>query len=165
MILTEIEAREISKYSKLFNFSNELSGKTILVTGAKGIVGSGIIKWLLYENEKHSMNCRIIASTRNASSIPPYIESQDNIVYVPYGDELESCSDMQIDYIVHAAAPTSNRIFKSNPVESLRVIVDGTERMLQLAQRHNSKMIYLSSEEIYGTPCEEKPVTEEFPGG
>lgn len=164
MILTAIEEREISKYTKLFDFSKELKGKTLLITGSKGIVGSGIIKWLLYENGNKNLNCRIIASTRDVTRKPSYIEDKDNITYITFGKELEDCADMQIDFVVHAAAPTSNKVFKSHPIESLHVIVDGTERMLQLARQHNAKMIYLSSEEAYGTPDEEKPISEDYIG-
>lgn len=164
MKLTDIEEREISKYVKLFDFSESLKDKTLLVTGSKGIVGSGIIKWILYENEYKNLNCRIIASTRDVTLKPSYVEDTDNITYVSFGKELEECAGMQIDYVVHSAAPTSNKVFKSQPVESLHVIVDGTERMLQLSRQHNAKMIYLSSEEAYGTPNEEESIKEDFVG-
>ena len=164
MKLTDIEEREISKYVKLFDFSESLKDRTLLVTGSKGIVGSGIVKWILYENEHNNLNCRIIASTRDVTRKPSYIEDTDNITYVTFGKELEECADMQIDYVVHSAAPTSNKVFKSQPVESLHVIVDGTEQMLQLSRQHNAKMIYLSSEEAYGTPDAEKPIKEDFVG-
>lgn len=164
MILTDIEEKEISKYTKLFDFFKELNNKTILITGSKGIVGSGIIKWLLYENENNNLNCRIIASTRDVTRKPSYLEDKDNITYVTFGKELEECAGIQIDYVVHAAAPTSNKVFKSQPVESLHVIVDGTERMLRLSRQHHAKMIYLSSEEAYGTPDSENPITEEYVG-
>lgn len=164
MILTDLEQREISKYTSLFNFSSKLKGKTLLVTGSKGIVGSGIIKWLLYENERTNLDCRIIASTRDVTKRPSYIEDKDNITYVTFGKELEECENMHIDYVVHSAAPTSNKVFKSQPVESLHVIVDGTERMLQLSRQHNARMIYLSSEEAYGTPDLEEPIKEDYVG-
>lgn len=164
MILTDLEHREISKYASLFNYSSELKGKTLLVTGSKGIVGSGIIKWLLYENEHENLDCRIIASTRDVTRKPSYIEDKDKISYVTFGKEVEECEGIKIDYIVHSAAPTSNKVFKSQPVESLHVIVDGTERMLQLALQHNARMIYLSSEEAYGTPDAEEPIKEDFVG-
>lgn len=164
MILTKIEEIEISKYVKRFDFSQYLKDKTILVTGSKGIVGSGIIKWILYENEHNNLNCRIIASTRDVARIPSYIEVSDNITYITFGNEIEECANFKIDYVVHSAAPTSNKVFKSQPIESLHVIVEGTERMLQLSHQHNAKMIYLSSEEAYGTPDIEEPIKENFVG-
>ena len=164
MILTDLEQREISKYAGLYDFSKELKGKTLLITGSKGIVGSGIIKWLLYENEHANLNCCIIASTRDVTKRPSYIEDKDSITYVTFGKELEECENMKIDYVVHSAAPTSNKVFKSQPVESLHVIVDGTERMLQLSRQHNARMIYLSSEEAYGTPDLKEPINEDYVG-
>ena len=164
MILTELEKKELAKYTSYFDFSKDLSNKTILVTGSKGIVGSGIIKWILLENVNRGLNCHIIASTRDKSKIPSYVEAGDNIEYCTFGKEIEECAGKQIDFIVHSAAPTSNKVFQSQPVESLSVIVDGTKRMLELAKEHKSTMIYLSSEEAYGTPNAESPVKEDFVG-
>ncbi|ETP70916.1 nucleoside-diphosphate-sugar epimerase, partial [Lachnospiraceae bacterium JC7] len=51
------------------------------------------------------------------------------------------------------------------PVEALRAIIDGAEEILELAKKQeNCSMIYLSSEEAYGTPNESKPVAETFVG-
>ena len=65
MKLTEIERIEYEKYLKEFDFSPFLKDKTILITGSKGIIGSGLIRWILLENQKHGCNTQIIASTRN----------------------------------------------------------------------------------------------------
>ena len=164
MILTELEKKELAKYTSYFDFSEDLSNKTILITGSKGIVGSGIIKWILLENAERGLNCHIIASTRDKFKIPSYVEADDNIEYCTFGKEIEECAGKQIDFIVHSAAPTSNKVFQSQPVESLSVIVDGTKRLLELAKEHKSTMIYLSSEEAYGTPDAEKPIKEDFVG-
>ena len=164
MKLTDIEQKELIRYTSLFDFSEYLRDKTILITGSKGIVGSGVIKWVLWENARKGMNCHIIASTRNKNIIPEYIELDDNIEFCTFGNEIEECKDKKIDYIIHAAAPTSGKVFLSQPVESLGVIVKGTERMLQLAKEHHSRMLYLSSEEVYGTPDLDVPVSEDFVG-
>lgn len=164
MYLNKLEMQEISKYTKLFNFQNEIKNKTFLVTGSKGIVGSGIIKWLLYENQVNNTNVHVIASTRNVENIPSYIEKNDNIEFCTFGCELEKCINKEIDYIIHSAAPTSNKVFMLQPVETLSVIIDGTRTMLELAKRKNASMIYLSSEEAYGTPNIETPINESYVG-
>ena len=64
MKLTELESVEYSRYFNIFDFSSDIEGKTFLITGAKGIVGSGIIKWLMHENQIRATNVHIIASTR-----------------------------------------------------------------------------------------------------
>jgi len=164
MKLTNLEKKELLRYTSLFDFSESFKDKTILVTGSKGIVGSGVIKWILLENAQKGWNCHIIASTRDKKTLPDWLDSVDNIEFCTFGHEIEECKDKHIDYIIHAAAPTSGKVFISQPVESLGVIVKGTENMLLLAKEHNSKMLYLSSEEAYGTPDSETPISEDYVG-
>lgn len=164
MKLKAIEEREISKYVDSGKFSEDIRDKTVLITGSKGIVGTGLIKWLLYENQVNGASVHIIASTRNPSDTPSYIEKKDNITFCTFGKENEECKDYKINYIIHAAAPTSNKIFKAQPVESLHVIIDETERMLKLAREKDSVILYLSSEEAYGLPNAEIPIAETYVG-
>lgn len=164
MVLTEIEQIEFEKYVSEYDFSEQLKNKTFLITGSKGIVGSGIIKWILFENKIHNVNAHIIASTRSPENVPDYIEPDDDIEFCEFGRERESCADGKIDYIFHAAAPTSNRVFKAQPVESLKVILDETGHMLEMAKEHKAAMLYFSSSEAYGTPLSDRPISEEYVG-
>lgn len=164
MILTGIERGEFEKYVSEYDFSEQLRNKTFLITGSKGIIGSGIIKWILYEDQIHHVNAHIIASTRNPEKVPPYIEPADQIEFCEFGKERERYCDRKIDYILHAAAPTSNRVFKAQPVESLKVILDETAQMLEMAKEHKAAMLYFSSSEVYGAPLSDRPLTEEFVG-
>jgi nucleoside-diphosphate-sugar epimerase len=166
MILPNIELDEYKKYFNYYNFNEYFKEKTFLITGSKGIVGTGIIKWILLCNKLFGTNTHIIASTRNSKNIPSYIESTDNIEYCDFGNEKEYCKDKEVDYIIHSAAPTSNKVFLSEPVESLNVIIDGTKNMLSIAREHNeSSMIYISSEEVYGTHNVDNLIYENYWGG
>lgn len=163
MKLTELERQEYEKYTKEYDFSEYLKDKTVLITGSKGIIGSGLIRWILLENQRKGNNTHIIASSRNPDRIPDYIEEGDNIAFCKFGEEGQVTE--KIDYIIHTAAPTSNKVFKEHPVESLRSIIDGAETILDLAKRQeNCSVIYLSSEEAYGTPNATEPVKEFFVG-
>lgn len=117
MILSDIEQREYNKYLEEFDFTEDIRNKTFLITNSKGIVGSGIIKWLLEENKKHNTNAHIIASTRNTKNILEEYDDGDSIEWCEFGKEQEFCSDREINYIVHATAPTSNKVLQSQPVE------------------------------------------------
>ena len=64
MKLSEIEKQEFERYIEKYDFSESFKGKTLLVTGCKGIVGSGVIKWLLNLNYCQDLGAHIIASTR-----------------------------------------------------------------------------------------------------
>ena len=101
MRINDIEKKEIERYMKYYDYREKMSGKTFLITGCKGIVGTGIIKWILMENKIHNTNAKIIASTRKPEEIPEYLNDEDNIVFCKFGEEKEFCKTEKIDYIIH----------------------------------------------------------------
>lgn len=165
MKLTPIEKSELERYLSYYDFTPYIRNKTFLITGSKGMCGTGIIKWLLLENEVHGTNTRVIASTRDPMHIPEYVEPHDKIEFCKFGNEAAACNGLKIDYLLHMASPTKNSFFKAHPVETLKVILEGTDGMLDIANQNSScSMIYLSSEEIYGVLDSEQSLTESFVG-
>lgn len=147
-----------------FKFTDYIRNKIILITGSNGMTGTGIIRWLLLENEINNANCHIIASTRHPESLPDYIQENDNISYCMFGKEEDAVKDKNVDYIIHAAAPTGRAFFISKPYETIRIIIDGTERMLEIAKEKKSSMVFLSSVEAYGIPNSSEPLKESYVG-
>ena len=164
MILSPIEANEFKKYTDRYSFIPFIKDKTFLITGSNGMIGSGIIKWLLYESKAHRADCRIFASTRHPENRPDYLEADDNVVMCRFGEESQTIGEEKIDYIIHTAAPTGRKYFISKPVETIRVIVDATESMLDLAKEKDAQMVYLSSVEAYGIPNADAPIKEDYVG-
>ena len=164
MILTKIEENEFERYFSNFAFSSHIKDKTFLITGSKGMTSEAIIKWLLLEKRNHNANCNIIASTRNPQVIPDYVETIDQIEFIKFGSEREYITGKKVDYIIHAAAPTGREFFISKPVETLRVIVDGTENMIEIARASGASMVYLSSVEAYGIPNTNELLKETYVG-
>ena len=115
MKLTDVELREFQRYLTLYDFQPYIFGKTFLITGSKGIVGSGIMKWLLLANRIHHANVHIIASTRNPEQMPSYLEAGDSVTFCRFGEEQTACQNRPVDFIVHAATAT-DIIFRSLPL-------------------------------------------------
>jgi dTDP-glucose 4,6-dehydratase len=117
-----------------------IHGKSILINGATGFVGSHILKTL-----ERFGNIKIIVQGRNKEKFRAMFPSE-HIKFVQTG----FLPQESLDYIIHLASPTASKEFLEKPVEVLNAIIDRTREMLELARKNNASMIYLSSMEIYG---------------
>lgn len=165
MKLSALENNEFRRYVNFCPITGILKNKTFLITGSKGLFGEGLIKFLLFLNYKNDLNLRIFASTRNPEKRMEYLDTFDPVVLCKFGNEESCVLENKIDYIIHCAAPTERQFFIDCPSETFRVIVDETERLLDLAKRsHVDSFLYLSSVEAYGSASSSDPINESYIG-
>lgn len=160
---------------KLYTFDhidlNKLKRKTILVTGATGLIGTSLVKTLLYLNAAHSLELTVLAmirSQKKANRVFEDYSKDDALKYVLAADGIENCKDISadIDYIVHGANPTSSKFFVNNPVETIETAMNGTYAILNIAKDKNvDGIVFLSTMEVYGFPQKGTKVTESMVGG
>ena len=135
-------------------------GKTVLVTGATGYLGSLMVKALQTAELSRHLDLRILADARNPEKARDVLGgplSYDNVRLV-----LDACScpariGEHVDFIVHTAAVTASKMMVEQPYETILVTLKGTENMLELAKAEKiNGMVYLSSMEVYGVPSPDK---------
>ena len=129
--------------------------ETVLVTGATGLIGSNLIKYLLDNNYK------VIGFVRNIEKAKKKLPQNDNLSFV-VGDITEPINiPNEVDYIVHGASNTSSKAFIDEPVEIINTALKGTQNMLELAKEKKVKsIVYLSSMEVYGSPSTDEKIAE-----
>ena len=155
------EDLEIINSSNYINW-NKLQNKTILITGSTGLIGSTIIKALLYVNEIRKLNLCILALVRSIEKAERLLGKENNTLRFILGsvEKLPKIGE-PIDYIIHGASPTASLFFVNHPVETIQIATIGTMSLLQLAhEKKVDSFVYLSSMEVYGAPQEDALIPE-----
>lgn len=135
-----------SEYLNWENFRN----KTIMITGATGLIGTQIVKALQYANERMKLAIKIIAMGRSTEKAKKIFGDAELIYLCQDIVQPLSCKD-RVDFIIHTANSTSSASFVEQPVETIDSIIIGTRNILDFARRNGVEgVVYLSSMEVYG---------------
>lgn len=133
-----------------------LAGKSILVTGATGLIGYTLVNTLLRFGQKNGNSLQVLALVRNiekAKKMYADFAKSSKLSFVVSDIIKPIAIERPIDYIIHGASQTSSKAFVTEPVETIKIAFDGSFNMLELAKKKNvSGFVYLSSMEVYGAP-------------
>lgn len=132
----------------------QLYNKTILITGANGLIASYLIYTLLYLNDKKKANITVIGLARNYSKLKnkygKLLERLD-FHYVIQDVTTPISFSEKVNYIIHAASQTGPNQFINDPVGTAVGNMIGTFELLEYAKEHQIEgFLLLSTREIYG---------------
>lgn len=140
-----------------------LKGKTVLVTGATGLIGYALTSALLYRGV--SVLALVRDRERAEAKFAAQLREGRPLSFAVGTVEAPGRMDGPVDYLLHCAAPTGSRYFVERPVETIKTVVDGTENMLELAREKGCLgMVFLSSMEVYGQVAEKRVLAEDCLG-
>lgn len=133
------------------NGLKELYGKSVMITGASGLIGSYFINTLIKLNEEYDANIQIIPLLRNLNKLNEEIIAKNYITPIVQDIINPIKYDGNVDYIIHAASPASPPLMRKKPVETNLANTVGTANALLFAKEHNTeKFLFISSREVYG---------------
>lgn len=138
--LIEINQCKFINWKKIDNHS-------FLITGATGVLGSLMVKALLYRKS----NIQLILPVRDVKKAKMMFGESKYIKYIETNIE-DFVYNQDVDYVIHAASPTKSKYFITYPIETMNTIIKGTTAILEYIRQANIKsMVYVSSMEMYGT--------------
>lgn len=132
----------------------EFRNKTVLITGASGMLATYLVYFFEYLNKKENYGIHITALVRNEDKawrkFGEFKEDsnfellvQDVCIPILYQGE-------KLDYIIHAAGNASPKFILNDPTGIISANTEGTKNVMELAAKYHSKVLYTSTREVYG---------------
>lgn len=144
----------------------KLENKTLMITGASGLIGRCLIDTLMMVNKMKGLNVKVVAVARNEERLRNLFGDfvNNGIIRILAHDVTEPFEvdnfDNNIDYILHLASNTHPVAYATDPIGTITTNVIGLNNLLELAyQKQTERFLFASSVEIYG---ENRGDTEAF---
>lgn len=125
----------------------KLNNKSILITGATGLIGKALVDYILMVSE----NAQVYAASRSESSFSARFSKRDNLHYFEYNIVKPLVTDIKFDYIIHAASNADPKMFAEDPAGTMTANFMGTYNLLEYAKNNCiDRFLFVSSGEVYG---------------
>ena len=133
----------------------KLTGQSLLISGATGMIGSCLIDVIMYKNKEEHLNCKVYAIGRDVERAKARFEYYYDIPYfkfIPQDINQVVEHDLgKVDYVLHLASNTHPVAYSNDPIGTITTNIIGTNNLLKFAVGHNTKrFLFASSVEIYG---------------
>lgn len=129
-----------------------------LVTGGTGFIGSHLVEKLVGRGDS------IVILDNQSTGISKNLQSVSNIVQIIEGDILDKRLLEKLvfesDYVVHLAAALGVFNIVNKPLQSLKTNLQGTENVLEIADKYKKPVLIASTSEVYGKN-DKAPLSEE----
>lgn len=157
---------DIDKVIEVVPELDRLAGKSLMITGAAGLVCSAIVDIIFRYNDTHDDKIQVLAAGRWPEEMSARFGDQVNredFTFVVYdASKTDNVIDVHADYIIHGASNASPNMIVKEPVETMMSNFLGMKYLLDYAKEQGTtRILYISSSEVYG----EKEGTEPYKEG
>ena len=131
----------------------KLYGKSVLIAGASGLIGSFMTDILMECNRSRNADITVYALDRDMARIAERFDEikTEKLIYIEGDVNNVPTFDYPVDYIIHAASNAFPAVFNSDPVGTVMSNIQGTKNLLDYGVAHGAaRLLYISSGEVYG---------------
>lgn len=131
-----------------------LSHKTVMLSGGTGMVGKCLIDLLMLRNAETGSDIRVVALSRDESRAKERFAEYWNSRLFVYkacnvNEAIPECGN--VDYIIHAASNTHPLQYSEDSIGTITSNIIGTKNLLDYAVIHKAEQFcFVSSVEVYG---------------
>ena len=133
----------------------KLQHKSIMISGATGLIGSMLIDVIMKKN-LDGLNCTVYALGRSKNRMKARFEycfenSLFQFVEYDVNKKLIWNEMNQVDYVLHFASNTHPMQYATDPIGTITTNIIGVQNLLDFSVEHNvTRFVFASSNEIYG---------------
>ena len=134
----------------------KMKNKSLLISGATGLIGSFLVDVIMFLNKEQNLKCKVYALGRSETKAKArffYCYESDNFQFIPYDINQAFLRDDigDVDYVLHLASNTHPMAYSTDPIGTITTNIIGTQNMLEFAYAHHAvRCAFASSNEIYG---------------
>ncbi|AJD92696.1 NAD-dependent dehydratase [Jeotgalibacillus malaysiensis] len=125
--------------------------KRILVAGGAGFIGVHLVKKLLEEG--HKVICVDNLMTGSKDNIYAFL-TNPNYSFIEHDVINPIDVTGRVDEIYNLACPASPPLYQKDPIHTMKTSVLGAINLLELAKKHDAKILQASTSEVYGDPLQ-----------
>lgn len=135
---------------------DKLKNKSLMLSGATGLIGSFLIDVILEKNMSDGLDCSVYALGRSEEKAKSRFSkwiNDPNLIFIQYDVKkpLEAESLGTVDFILHLASNTHPMLYSTDPIGTITTNIIGLQNLLDYSVKHNtSRFVFASSNEIYG---------------
>ena len=151
--MKDIELEKLVETEK--QLLKSFAGRTFLVTGATGLIGSAVCRVLLESNRRYGTGIKVIAAFRNRSKFESVFGS-DADKMTGLESDIAALADVfddseKPDYILHCASQTDSKSFLKNPLETINTALSGVRSVIEIGRHYpDCRILNFSTQEVYG---------------
>lgn len=146
----------------------KMNGKSVLIVGASGLLGTCLVDALIYRNEHFGSQIQIFAMGRSREKAEErfgdYLK-KEKMFFVEQDITKPIALDRGFDFYIHGASNTHPVAYASDPIGTITTNIFGMYHILEHAAAHKAqRVLLLSTVEIYGDRTDAEPFAEEEMG-
>jgi len=157
-VIDEIVLEDVKRVVDDFEHDT-FTDKSVLITGGAGFIGSYLCDTLVQLGA--AVTCLDNFSTGLIKNVDHLLSKKGFRLVKEDVSSFEGGE--KFDFVFHFASRASPEEYQLYPVETLLANSEGSYRMLELARKHDSTVLFASSSEVYGDP-EVVPTPESYLG-
>lgn len=151
-IMSKYYFDDLKKISQTIEYIEKLRNKSFFITGCNGLICSALIDLLIILNDSEELNIQIYLATRNIEKTKNRfpINEKKYLKLFEYDAIRDFSISDKVDFFIHGASNSNPSLYYYSPIETMNGNIIGISNILRQAKKINSRVLYISSSEVYG---------------